>query len=472
MTKPRATVHFLLRRLLRSNGLDSDVMSNDRQNLSKRNQRKRSRNSSALEPALNRIEAIISQADSNGERSHELSHSMTSREASGSQPTPVSSTAKAQTDNPETVAVEPLFQAIDGKLQAIIEATRSFERERMEVEMLRFQLDDAIASAESKLGSGQESQPAELVRSLETRVRELTQDNQRLESMLDNAREEYGSFIEFIETEAMPGYLRGASQGGDTGQGKEPEPSSREKELEAEVTRLQEQVEFYQEEIDDLRSLAASHEDVDSRVQIDRLRSQLLEARHEVVELRLQCNEINARLARFQGPSEKQRGESSSWEQRKEELLKQLEAETQSLTPCDPEKVVEIHRILEVTTQEIQHRDHEIADLRSLLEQQAIARDGMAVGIAGVAALIENDEIIIHERLRLKELQGQWEEKQRQAEVEMSMERAKLARERLEIQQLRPSDPNSSERIKESTGTKSTALKPGRWLARLGLRDE
>jgi hypothetical protein len=127
---------------------------------------------------------------------------------------------------------------------------------------------------------------------------------------------------------------------------------------------------------------------------------------------------------------------------------------------------------LDQTTSEIERRDQEINDLKTLIEQQSIAHDGMSIGVAAVAEMIESDALIISERLRLKELRDDWEQKQRQAEIEMSLERAKLARERLEIQEKiqRYEENNSSQTEDENQSGKIRTR--GRWLARLGLRDE
>jgi len=119
--------------------------------------------------------------------------------------------------------------------------------------------------------------------------------------------------------------------------------------------------------------------------------------------------------------------------------------------------------------------------LRSLLEQQAIAQNGMAIGVAAVAEMIESDALIVSERLRLKEMQQDWEQKQRQAEIEMSLERAKLARERLDLQEKIRNLEDTSEQNEavfeteaksRSSSSDGRARSRGRWLARLGLRDE
>jgi hypothetical protein len=74
--------------------------------------------------------------------------------------------------------------------------------------------------------------------------------------------------------------------------------------------------------------------------------------------------------------------------------------------------------------------------------------------------------MIIAERLRLQEMQQHWEKKQRQAEIEMSLERAKLASERLELQE--KSRTFEADPPPESTEEKSATRERGRgrWRAR------
>ncbi len=131
-----------------------------------------------------------------------------------------------------------------------------------------------------------------------------------------------------------------------------------------------------------------------------------MDARHEVVDLRLQCNELASRLAKFQDPCTINH-DTISWEDRKQALLHMLEQQDQEELD-NAEKILEMKQILEETSVQIQIREKEIADLRSLLEQQSIAANGIAVGAAAIANLVDADEIIAEERQRLKEMQAQW----------------------------------------------------------------
>jgi len=363
-------------------------------------------------------------------------------------------------------------QAVDARLNELIERSQSLERERIEIESLRSQLKEAIDTAENRLSSFNDSD-ANRIEELEKQLINTQDENHKSSTLLLHARAEYQELLAFIEAEAVE---EGQTQAElkTIAQRVLEKTDARETELSLEVSQLHDQLQFLKTALDDANAhRRSSHpEEADLRIQIEQLRSQLLDARHEAVELRMQSNDLGSRLSKFQGTTNGQKSETLTWEQRKEALLQQLEAETHSEVPCDPRKVLEIERVLEQTTHEIDRRDKEISDLKALIEQQSIAHDGLAIGVAAVAEMIESDGMIVSERLRLKELREDWEQKQRLAEIEMSMERAKLARERLELQEKTRNfnDNNIPQSDEEKKAGK--ALNRGKWLARLGLRDE
>ncbi|MCY2983021.1 MAG: hypothetical protein NTY15_05215 [Planctomycetota bacterium] len=363
-------------------------------------------------------------------------------------------------------------QAVDSKLNELMERSRTFERERVEIESLREHLKQAIETAESRIACSASDEGKSRLQELESQFIEAQRENTKISNLLLHARAEYQSLLTFIESEAIEARQSDASLTSIAQRVLE-KTDARETELSLEVSQLHDQLLFLQCELADAKSAPKQDNagDPDLRLQIEQLRSQLLEARHEAIELRMQSNDLGSRLAKC-GPVPGQKSETLSWEQRKEALLQQLEAETHAETPCDPRKVLDIERIVEQTTFEIERRDQEIADLKTLIEQQSIAHDGMSIGVAAIAEMIESDALIISERLRLKELRDDWEQKQRIAEIEMSLERAKLARERLEIQEKiqRYEENNSSQTEDENQSGKIRTR--GRWLARLGLRDE
>ena len=97
--------------------------------------------------------------------------------------------------------------------------------------------------------------------------------------------------------------------------------------------------------------------------------------------------------------------------------------------------------------------------------------EGVAMGAHAIGSLLDQDELIAHERDNLKQLQEEWKDKLRKAEVELSVERAKIARERADMQgQLKQLEQAKD---KESTQPGNGDSKPsrGNWLSRLGLKD-
>ena len=85
--------------------------------------------------------------------------------------------------------------------------------------------------------------------------------------------------------------------------------------------------------------------------------------------------------------------------------------------------------------------------------------------------------VFLQERAKLAELQDQWKSKLRQAEIDISVERAKITRDRAEIEdKLAAYEKERSKHAADGgspDGPNGGAKKPtrGRWLARLGLKD-
>jgi hypothetical protein len=160
-----------------------------------------------------------------------------------------------------------------------------------------------------------------------------------------------------------------------------------------------------------------------------------------------------------------------SWEAMKQKMLAQLESQDSGLEPGDRR---EIEATLRRTDEIVAAKEREIADLRELLEQQSNQVGELAVGAAAIAQIMDHDELILQERERLQHAQEEWREKLKQAEIDISLERARLARERTELQDKQHSiDKQTAQNAPTADG--KPAEKPtsrGRWLTRLGLKDE
>ncbi|HEV3341615.1 MAG TPA: hypothetical protein VG125_14710, partial [Pirellulales bacterium] len=167
-------------------------------------------------------------------------------------------------------------------------------------------------------------------------------------------------------------------------------------------------------------------------------------------------------------------GQKLDWEAQKRQLLAALEADSDEGDEERQEEKLKIRDVISQTDAVIAAKNAEIDRLTELLEQQPPAAE-VAVGAAAFADILANDELVRSERERLQQLQREWEEKLRQAEIDLSVQRAKLARERAEIEERhRAFQEQASEHRDSSAGPAAPAAKPprGRWLTRLGLKEE
>lgn len=161
-----------------------------------------------------------------------------------------------------------------------------------------------------------------------------------------------------------------------------------------------------------------------------------------------------------------------NWEAEKRRILAALEEDDSE----EEERVAErikMHEVLQVTERALQEKDRELAEIRKVLEEQSNNLGGLAVGAAALGEIFDQDALIREERENLKRLQQQWEDTLRQAEVDISVERAKLARERQEIEEkLRAYEKLAGKPEVDATAAESGEKRVrGRWLARLGLKD-
>lgn len=257
----------------------------------------------------------------------------------------------------------------------------------------------------------------------------------------------------------------------------------------SELERACEQIIALETSLESLSSGAASG----GAAENDETLRLLEEVQGEVEQLRKACRELNgenANLAkeiadlRMRAASRDvvvpQAAESMTWEQRKAAILEQLRQE--DLGGAMPEQESQsLRQMIQKTSEEVEHRDREIAELRELLDQQSAtfnARsngDEVAMGAAGIAMMFDSDDLICEERGRLKEVQAEWDAKLRKAEVELSMERAKLARERRDVE-LKQGELEDKLRQIAQDQTPAQRQEEGkaprrRWLTQLGLGD-
>ncbi len=217
--------------------------------------------------------------------------------------------------------------------------------------------------------------------------------------------------------------------------------------------------------------------ELDSDSPLAELEARLEAAELEILDLLEQNSDLASQLAKQQVSSSGHTphvnfDQSLSWEERKKLILHQLENESAN-SPSEvgsdiaSQNRIEIQQILNMTQSEIEKRDRQIAELQSIIEQQSDTRQGVAIGAAAFAQAFDNDELIQLERQKLKQIQCEWEEKLRQAEIDLSMERAKLARERSQLE----ADLSAKPEV-QPTGEYLVQPKKRKWLEHLGLKDD
>lgn len=166
------------------------------------------------------------------------------------------------------------------------------------------------------------------------------------------------------------------------------------------------------------------------------------------------------------------------WETTKRRMLAQLEGESHDeIGGMSHDERLTVEGAIRITDGMVVQRDREIAELKQLLAQQGHSTENAAAQSAVVEAM-DHDEIIQQERQRLKELQDEWQEKLRQAEVDISVHRARIARERAELdERIRTFEAMkaSHESQRGSSEPQETGKRPSKptrnWLSRMGLKE-
>ena len=122
------------------------------------------------------------------------------------------------------------------------------------------------------------------------------------------------------------------------------------------------------------------------------------------------------------------------WEAQKRRFLAGLESDDHQ----DAESIdrrTKIEEVVARTDKIIAEKNREIEELQHLLNNQSNSLGSLALGAAALEQVFDQDAIINEERERLRQLQEECQNKLRTAEIELAMERARLARRDAEIEE-------------------------------------
>ena len=160
----------------------------------------------------------------------------------------------------------------------------------------------------------------------------------------------------------------------------------------------------------------------------------------------------------------------STWEAQKRRLLAELDSDDQHDAEATQRRS-KIEEIVARTDKIIAEKNREIEELRQLLKDQSEGLGAPAQGAAAADQVLDKDATIREERKRLQQVQDECRDKLRPAEIELAMERARLARREAEIEEkLRQADlrrPSAEAEALAPTGRPVRC----RWRTQLGLDD-
>ena len=230
---------------------------------------------------------------------------------------------------------------------------------------------------------------------------------------------------------------------------------------------------------------ANAETDEKTQARLDEMQRRFELAVEDVRDLKRRNADLESRLANAPAGGAAASSHASGgldWESQKRRLLAALEADEDNESGDDEdverrrEERVSIASTISITDRVLDEKDREIADLKQLLGEQSSNLGSLAVGAQAVAAIFDQDELIRQEREKLARLQDECKEGLRQAEIDISLERAKITRDRAEIDELVAGlKADAADRLAagEPPGEPGKPAKPvrGRWLARLGLKD-
>ncbi len=203
-------------------------------------------------------------------------------------------------------------------------------------------------------------------------------------------------------------------------------------------------------------------------------------AMDDLRELKEENANLKQRLKRAPAAPEPSSGGSLDWEAEKRRILAGLEADADESDEEGQTKRIEICDVIKQTDKLLAERDRQLADrdeeideLKKLLENQSNNLGSVAVGAAALGEMLDNDDVIQEERENLVAMQEQLQDKLRKAEIDISLERAKMARERADLDEKLHIIEQHGDLLDDDSSGSGGSAKPvrGRWLKRLGLKD-
>ncbi len=230
------------------------------------------------------------------------------------------------------------------------------------------------------------------------------------------------------------------------------------------------------ERVAELETGPVSDESSDNQQELEDLQSRFELAVDDVRQLKQEKADLEQRLSATPAAAV-ELSEAQDWQSQKARLLATLDAEDQgSIDEQRREQRATIEGTISITDRVVAEKDTQLAkfedkisDLQAQLESRPDTADTDALREEIAAEILGNDDAIKTELTRLREQQEQLDAKLREAELEISVQRATIAREQAALDEQRANFPDSAEDAAED----SSSDKPRRrWLTALGIKEE
>ncbi len=211
----------------------------------------------------------------------------------------------------------------------------------------------------------------------------------------------------------------------------------------------------------------AAAEDGSDSQQMEDLQRRFELAVEDVRQLKTEKADLEERLASTESQGAENEG-PLDWEAQKRRLLASLDGGDE--TPERSEQRATIEGTIRITDEVVAEKDREIQSLREQMGQSAQHLPAVEIEPDPAEDSLSDDERLETERQRLASLEAEWEEKLRCAELELSVERAKMAREQAELAELRI-ELETQRKATDSPTTSASDGNPGgrNWFNKLGL---
>jgi chromosome segregation ATPase len=221
--------------------------------------------------------------------------------------------------------------------------------------------------------------------------------------------------------------------------------------------------------VGELEAVASKAVDLEAQQAREDLQRRFEMAVDDVRQLKQENAQLRDKLqaASNSSPAAAPAGAGGDWAAQRARLMAMLEEEEHDGDVSGDRKKerASIESTISMTDAAVAAKEREIAELREKLnsgpapDEQDRARQ----------ELLDADEVIAAERMRIAELEAEWEQKVRAAELEISVERAKLAREQAALKE-RTLELELG--LPQAIAENGDAKPRRRWLSALGLGEE